>query len=260
MIWDFVKKYYIDSIVYKTGYNPVNTATWALILIIAVYYLYRYLSKRVKFDEKFFLSNIPYILFGSFLRVVEDAGFVEPPISYILMSPFIYIVVFCVTFTSLVISLRMEEYWKVHAIPGSILAILTLSFLAMNLKVEHPEALFIPLLIAILLTSSFYPIAKLIKTDEMGITVFFAHILDASATFYGISYLGYWELHVIPRMLISKFGAWILIPVKFSVFVAILWLLEKEENFQLKNFIKFVLLVLGLAPAIRDITRMVFYV
>ncbi len=27
-LWGFIKEYYIDSIVYKEGYNIVNTLTW----------------------------------------------------------------------------------------------------------------------------------------------------------------------------------------------------------------------------------------
>jgi uncharacterized membrane protein len=83
-------------------------------------------------------------------------------------------------------------------------------------------------------------------------------MLDASATFYGVTYLGYWELHVIPRMLINSFGAWVLIPVKFAVFLIILYVLERERDENVKNFVKFVLVVLGLAPALRDMLRMLF--
>ena len=262
MIWDFIKKYYIDSIVYKTGYNPVNTLTWAFILIISVYLIYKFLSSRLRFDEKFFLSNVPFILFGSFLRVFEDAGFLKPPISYILMSPFIYIVVFGLTFPSLLLFLRLkgEKYWKPHLVFGFCLSISTFVYLMLNLDVVHSEVLPISLTLATLMTAIFYPISKILRSDCLSLSVFFSHMLDASATFYGTTYLGYWELHVIPRILIEKFGSWILIPTKFLLFVFVLWILEREENIQMKNFLKFVLLVLGLAPAIRDITRMTLFV
>ncbi len=262
MIWDFIKKYYIDSIVYKTGYNPVNTLTWAVILVVAVYTLYKYLSKRLSFDERFFISITPYILFGSFLRVVEDAGFLKPPVSYFFMSPFIYVVIFALAFPTLLISLKIwrNMYWLYYFIVGSSLAVTALTFLLINLNVVHWEVLPISLFLAAFLTFIFYLLSKLLKIDKLGLSVFFAHMLDASATFYGITYLGYWELHVIPRILIHNFGSWILIPTKFAVFTIILYILEKEENLQLRNYIKFVLLVLGLAPAVRDITRMIFYV
>ncbi|ADB57763.1 DUF63 family protein [Archaeoglobus profundus] len=262
MIWDFIKKYYIDSIVYKTGYNPVNTVTWAIILILAVYAIYKYLSKRLSFDERFFISNVPYVFFGSFLRVVEDAGFLKPPLSYFFMSPFIYVVVFCIAFPSLLLNLKLrkENYWKHHFALGVILSVLTLSFLLLNLEIIHIEVLPISAAIATFATALFYLPARFLGLDKLSISVFFSHMLDASATFYGITYLNYWELHVIPRLLINQFGAWVLIPTKFVVFTLVLWILEKERDVQLKNFIKFVLLVLGLAPATRDITRMIFYV
>lgn len=260
-IWRFIKKYYIDSIVYKTGYNPVNTVTWAIILIVSVYYIYKYLSKRLKFDERFFISHTPYIFFGSFLRVVEDAGFLEPPISYFFMSPFIYLIVFAITFSSLMLNLRRgEDYWKYHSIFGISLAFLTISFLTLNLNIEKFEILPASIFLASVPTLLFYPVSRKLNLDKISLTVFFSHMLDASATYYGISYAGYWELHVIPRILVNNFGAWILIPTKFFVLAVVLWIVENEKNIQLKSFIKFTLYILGLAPAMRDITRIIFYV
>ncbi len=87
----------------------------------------------------------------------------------------------------------------------------------------------------------------------------FSHLLDGFETFFGISYLGYWELHVLPRYLIEKFGPISLPVVKFLVFYAILYLLDtSEEDRKLKNYVKFVLVVLGLAPGLRDGIRMMF--
>ena len=35
MVFEFIQKWYIDPIIYDTGYNIVNTATYAIILITA---------------------------------------------------------------------------------------------------------------------------------------------------------------------------------------------------------------------------------
>ncbi len=261
MLWEFVKKYYIDSIVYKTGYNPVNTLTWAVILIVAVFLLYRYLSKRFVFDEKFVFSNLSFVLFGSSLRVVEDSGFLKPPISYFFMSPFIYILVFLLAFPSLILSLKLrkDRYWIHHFSLGLVLSIAILALLFANLRIVNPQIIPIAFILASISTAIFYVIAKPLKIwSRLNFMVFFSHMLDASATFYGVTYLGYWELHVIPRMLINAFGAWVLIPVKFAVFLAVLYVLERERDENVKNFVKFVLVVLGLAPALRDMLRMLF--
>ncbi len=264
MIWDFIKKYYIDSIVYKTGYNPVNTATWAAILIIAVYFLYRYLSKRLNFDEKFAYSNIPFILLGSSLRIFEDSGFIKPPISYLFMSPLIYLLTFTIAFPVLVFCLRKKEkYWLYYCSIGTILSSSSLTFLFMNLDVKNPLVAPLSALMALSLTSIFILLTKKVMRfadNNLSRLVFFSHMLDSSVTYIGISYFGYREIHVIPKILISRIGAWSLLPVKFLILLAVIAILDRGEDDNIKNFIKFVLIVLGLAPALRDLLRITFYV
>jgi len=252
--WEFVKKYYIDSIVYKQGYNIVNTLTWAAILLVAAWLIYRYLSKRLTFDKKFMLYTIPYIIFGSSVRVVEDAGFLQPPVSYVFMTPLIYILVFSLTFPTLLIALRMKSL-KLYFYFGLVLSVIPPIVLLSNLKVENWWVFPAALALALLLT---LPYSKISKSDESRLA-FFSQMLDGSASFIGLQFLGYWELHVLPRFLISIFGAWIMIPLKFFVFLLILLYLDRvEEEENLKGFIKFVIMVLGLAPGIRNALRMTF--
>ena len=262
-LWEFIQKYYINSIVYKTGYNPVNTATWAVILIAAVYLIYKYLSKFVEFDERFVLSNVPFILFGSSIRVFEDAGFIKPPISYAFMSPMIYVLVFSIAFPIFLacVRIRGKDYWKAYGLIGIFLLLSAQIVLFSRLRVENWFVFPSALAIAISLTAAYrFVTSRHFRHMRNGLSelVFFSHSLDAAATSIGISFLGYWELHVIPRLLIRAFGPWVLIPVKVFVFFAILYVLDKERDENAKNFVKFVLIVLGLGPAIRDSIRMTF--
>jgi len=266
MLWDFIKKYYIDSIVYKQGYNLVNTLTWAALLVIAVVVVYRYLKKRVAFDERFVLSNLPFIVLGSSVRIVEDSGFLHPPLSYLFMTPFIYILIFCVAFPSLLLAIRMrkERYWIHYGLIGVVSSFAILLLLFGNLEIINGWILPSALAIAALLTAGYRLVtAKLYRpmSNRLSCIVFFSHMVDGWATFFGIQFLGYWELHVLPRFLISSFGPWIMIPAKIVVFVAILYILDSSrEDRQLVSFIKFVLVVLGLAPGLRDSLRMTFQV
>ncbi len=269
MLWDFIKKYYVDSIVYKQGYNPVNTLTWAVLLVVVVVAVYRYLRRRIVFDEKFIIGNIPFIVLGSSVRIVEDAGFLHPPFSYLFMTPFIYILIFCIAFPSLLLAIRMrgERYWLHYGMLGVVLSSAVLLLLFDNLKVVNGWVLPSSLVIAALLAGLYRLIAaRLYKpmSNRLSCIVFFSHMVDGWATFFGIQFLGYWELHVLPRFLVSCFGPWIMIPAKILVFVAILYVLdssrENKEDEQLVNFVKFVLVVLGLAPGLRDSLRMMFQV
>ncbi len=266
-LWEFVKKYYINSIVYKTGYNPVNSATWVILLILACIAVYKVLVKySVKFDEYFVAGNIPYIVFGSSIRVVEDANFMKPPVCYMFMSPFIYMVVFAVAFPVFVLSLRFrrEKYWIHYGAFGAVLATLTLVFLFTHLRVVNWWILPSAFAMAALFLAAYYVLTSRFcrkMCNRLSLAVFFSQMLDGSATFLGITFLGYWEMHVIPRLLISIFGAWIMLPLKIVIFAVVLYALDSvEENRDLVNFLKFVLIVLGLAPGLRDALRMTFQV
>ncbi len=252
----FIKKYFINSIVYKEGYNPVNTLTFAIILVIAAYFIYKFLSKRIDFNLDFALSTFPYILFGSSLRIIEDAGFVKPPMSYLLMSPFIYIIVFLITFSLLLISLRIN--YSIYKYMGIILSLLVLSFLFSHLTLKNwwvfPLALAITILILIP-----YSLVRRLNADNFSKAVLFAQLIDGSTSFIGMQFFGYQELHVVPRFLISFTGPWIMPIVKAVVIILILYILDSsKEDIRLTNFIKFVLFTLGFAPGLRNGLRISF--
>ncbi|NHW24094.1 MAG: DUF63 family protein [Archaeoglobales archaeon] len=259
-LWEFIKKYYIDSIVYKEGYNVVNTLTWAIILVIAVFLVYKFLESRFKIDNRFILSNIPYVFLGSSVRVVEDAGFLQPPISYVFMSPFIFFLIFFLAFPTLLISRRFlgDGYYIPYSFVGLVFAISTLVMLFLNLNVKNPLVLPYGILAAFILAAAFYLLP--IKTQNLlSASVMFAHMLDAFETFLGVQYHGYVEIHVLPGILVEKFGAIALPIAKFGVIGAVLYIIDaSEEKESLKSFLKFVLLVLGLGPALRDGLRITF--
>ncbi len=259
-LWSIVKKYYIDSIVYKQGYNVVNTLTWAVLLLLAVVLLYRYLSKRIDFDVRFFIAMVPFIVFGSSLRIVEDAGFLRPPVSYLFMTPLIYILVFSLAFPTLLISLKIagENYHKICASAGVILSAAVLVTLFANLRVENWWVLPLAALLAFAASLLFYAIAGTSR-NVLSVSVIFSQMLDGFSSYLGIKFLGYWELHVLPRFLIGLFGEEVLPVVKFIVASSIIYFLDaSEEQQKLRDFLKFVLLVLGLAPGLRNALRMTF--
>uniref|UniRef100_A0A7C3YMP6 DUF63 family protein n=1 Tax=Geoglobus ahangari TaxID=113653 RepID=A0A7C3YMP6_9EURY len=254
---DFLKKYFINSIIYKEGYNIVNTLTFAVILVVVAYLIYKYLSKRIDFDLKFAVSTFPYILFGSSLRIVEDADFIQPPLSYLLMTPLIYVVVFTITISSLIFSLKFCR--KCYPYIGVALSISVLGYLFLNLNVENwwvfPAAISISSIVLLV----YHYFSDKFRADEYSKAVLFAQLMDGSTSFIGMQFLGYWELHVIPRYLVSVTGAWVMVLVKVIVIVPVLFVLDSsKEDIKLIRFIKFVLFTLGFAPGLRNGLRMTF--
>nr|P29085.1 RecName: Full=Uncharacterized 12.3 kDa protein in fus 3'region [Pyrococcus woesei]CAA47642.1 ORF [Pyrococcus woesei] len=75
MIREFFQKYFIDPIKYNTGYNPVNTLVYAIILGIATLLVYKVLKRlKIEINNAFFRALIPYMIFGAFTRALTDAG------------------------------------------------------------------------------------------------------------------------------------------------------------------------------------------
>ena len=90
----------------------------------------------------------------------------------------------------------------------------------------------------------------------------FAQFFDGSATFIGINFYGYGEKHVLPTNLISLTGsAVIMFPMKLALIIAVVYIVDilyKKELGRYENIpvlAKTLVIVLGLAPGVRDAVR-----
>lgn len=91
--------------------------------------------------------------------------------------------------------------------------------------------------------------------------LFYVHFYDATTTFVGVDFMGYWEQHVVPRFLIGLTGtAAVMYVLKFVVLYTALWIMvkleEEGEEEELLDFIKMVIFILGFAPGTRNLLRM----
>ncbi|MFO7992103.1 MAG: DUF63 family protein [Thermoplasmata archaeon] len=93
--------------------------------------------------------------------------------------------------------------------------------------------------------------------------IIFSHMFDASATYRGIEYYGYVEKHVLPTYMIELTGtSLVMFPLKILLVCFIIYVVdvmfeeELRETPQLKNLLKFIVIVLGMAPAVRNMLRL----
>ncbi len=271
----FINDYYIDPILHDSGYNIVNTLTWAILLGICIFGVVKLLKKLdIEIDDRFTVSVIPFILAGSSLRVIEDTGILSAPISYLFITPNIYFLVFAITVFFLVLSKwmvklnRAGDYRKNFAGFG-------LAWFFVNLMILfYLEDMILPW-VPVFVVGAASMIVYLIKLvfDHIGfdllkskinIAILWVHLMDASSTIAGIDFLGYYEKHVVPAYLIDLTGtAFVMYPLKLFIFIPVLYILdnnfnEDEESLTLKTFLKLVIIVLGLSPACRNTIRMAF--
>lgn len=260
MIPEFIQKYFVDPIKYGGGYNWVNTLTYGLILIGASYLVYTYLKTRIALDRKFYYSVSTFILLGASARVVKDMDVSE---SYILVTPLIFFLIFGITFASLIVTVRIwkENYYKYLAAEGLLLFFFTLGVLIINAKTFNHKGFIFIVVTAVAVSVIVYYLSALVNFDFItkNIEIMGGHILDASATSFGLAMFGYFEQHMVPGFFINLFGTpFVMFPLKIAVVGIALSAVEdvKEEGY--KTFIKLVILILGAAPGLRDLLRIFF--
>ncbi|MDW7732644.1 MAG: DUF63 family protein [Methanolobus sp.] len=268
-----INEYYIKPILQDSGYNIVNTITWAIILGICVFGIVKLLKRyEISINDRLIGSLIPYILAGASFRVIEDTGAIDPPLSYLLITPNIYFLVAFITVIFLFISKWISrvdskrDFNNVFAFFGGAWFVANIAVLLYLENVVLPWVPFFVIGAASLILYLTYLVfdragSSMLK-DRINLSILFAHLLDASSTVVGVDLLGYYEKHVVPAYLIDLTGtALIMYPLKLSIFIPVIYILDTQfedddESITLKTFLKLVIIVLGLAPACRNTIRM----
>lgn len=259
MIEDWFNSKFVQPLCHY--YTLEATLIYGLILCIAVYGTYRLLQKlKIKIDKNFFFALLPFIIYGGWARALRDHN-LGIYTGKLFCSPPIYFVIFGVALASLLIGIflqrRFKRKYKVkYHKTMMVIGILLLTYNLSLTKISNFYGFGIILLLIAFWSLIFFGISylrpKLLSKINAGIIA--AHLLDASSTFTALSFFGYYEQHILPSFLINIFGPWIMFPLKIIVVWGVLQILDKycEDKF-FKNFLKIIILILGLALGIRDL-------
>ncbi len=275
---DFIREYFLDPILGNGWFNPVNTLVYGIILVMAVYLVFRLLKRMgIRIDRRFLYAVLPFIFWGSSTRVLHDAAFagvLTGPVGDfyslpVFPTPGSYIITFSLALLVLFVSLLVQRfsgfpYWKVMLTTG-------IAISAINV-VLIPFANLFPLGVIVGVTSLwfllFHSVGNLSKrmkskrlnnlfsSENTGLLT--AHMLDATATWTAMTFFGYLEQHVVPNMVIPILGPGAMFLLKLAVMIPVLYLVDQyTEEGDFRNFLKIVILILGLAPGLRNTIRLV---
>lgn len=267
----FVDEYYLYPVindvagVEEGGYNFVNTPTYGIIVVIVLLLFNRLFRKlNIRIDLRTALMIFPFVVLGSVLRVVEDAGCVSPDVGWLLITPVIYIWIGLI-----VLTLIMVEHWWMEEKCGfyvtgmvgwflvmlSFLPLLTLSWVNI---VAVPIITLLTLGMLSVVVLVFAVVSKFYKPaicflSVSNILLYVVHFLDVGATSVGLGSGMYFEKQIISSS-ISTIGFFLL---KIISITMVIYFLDVQKKFdvKLRGLSKLSIFVLGFAPATRDILR-----
>ncbi len=271
---DFFQKYFVEPQLGSGGqpYNVFNTIVFAIIGLAAAYCIYRLLRRLgIEIDARMAKAVLPFVFFGSAVRVLTDAGILPRkveiagyalhPLLYPFVTPGVYVFTFLAlafVFAAARFVLRKNER-ALEATKWVGIGLAAIALLPLLPLFKNWLALG-----EILALASVGPVvfelgcrAGVFKRSLFNFLPVAGQSLDGAATFVGVALLNYSEEHVVANALFSLGSPLLFYFVKMGFALAVAWAASREPDGDEKNFVLFLIAILGLAPGLRDLLRIV---
>jgi len=272
------------------GYTLVSELTYGLLIIIALFLIYKLLKRlKIEVNWRFALALMPYIIFGPVSRVLEDTGYFDPPLVYWFISPLIYlqIAIYAVFFVLLGYYLE-NKYKKQKITVNKVVFIGGMVFLIPSISLVTSwilgnqwggtsgvrfDVFLIVISLILLITLFVYLSAHFLKNKKelivyknpLNLIMLAGHLMDGITSYISIKDpltmgLHYSEKHPASNFLLEIWGP--LFPiVKFLLIIFVIYVFDILYKEELKNYATFVnllkiaILILGFSPGLRDLLR-----
>ncbi|MDH7517385.1 MAG: DUF63 family protein [Candidatus Thermoplasmatota archaeon] len=272
------------------GYTIISEITYGIILIIALYFIYKLLKKlEIKVDWRFALALMPYILFGSISRTLEDTGYFGEPFVYWFISPLIYFQIAAYALFFLLLGYYLEKKYKnpritvnnilfsgglICLIPSLVLiALWLLGYRWGDTSGISFNVFSIVIGISSLVVGLVYLIARRYKSNEkiavyanpLNLSMLVGHLIDGLTSYISIKDpfnfdLHYAEKHPASNVLLNIWGP--LFPItKFILIIVVVYVFDVLYKDELRNYVTLVnllkigIIILGFSPGLRDLLR-----
>lgn len=281
-----------NGVVAQEGYTMISEITYGILVVIAIYFIYKLLKKlKIQINWRFCLALLPYIIFGPVTRTLEDTGYFAKPFVYWFISPLIYLQIAIYAIGFLLLGYYIEKRLKSPKVTvnrvifggGMILLIPSLVPIARWMLGSrwgdttglHFDVLLLVVGLVSLIVILVYVIAHLFRKrkelsvykNPLNLAMLTGHLIDGITSYISIHDplkmgLAYSEKHPASDFLLGVWGP--LFPiVKFILIILVIYVFDvlyKEElknHIRMINLLKIVILILGFSPGLRDILRVV---
>ncbi len=244
----------------QSGYTVVQTVVFGILLLVAIYLIYALFLKKIdtEIDKGFVVAMVPFLLLGGVLRSLGH-GDAEIFTGFWFNTPGIHLLIAAYTVPSILLSQYLDGNYDLSFVKwmwifGGI-PFLVCTYLATIVGFPNFEVFgYVPGLAAAVAAPLYLVVRFLPKyLSRINYGILSGHLLDASSTFIAVSFFGYTEKHVLPGFLVDLTGAWVMFPLKLAVIWPVIYLLDDVvEDEELLNWLRVVVLALGLALGIRN--------
>ena len=224
-----------------------------------------FLERRERF-EALILCSLPYFIILRFLWFLVNTSKIPEDPAYFLpvTGAFFVLHIYFVK--------RRDYEMSSSVFLYSMYVLSVFSFYALMRfgTARYPAELLVIPSVAAVISAAIYVLARFldgrVKNAHIflrpeNLAILFAHSLDGSATWTGMSFFGYGEKHVLPSIMVAHTGsALIFLVSKVLLALVAIYLLDVSFKGYMKNrnivgLTKFTIIVLGLGPGIRDMLR-----
>ncbi len=268
MVNDFFYEYLCRPMIDPnvSPYNLVNYAVYIGVLaVIVVFFLYPFLDRKgIKFDFKFVVALLPFVLFGSSFRVLNDIGIFKDtcdPFSFdfYTFTPGIWFLTAALALISLFVAKKFshteEGFEKLFAAIGVAFCIPLLLFEFQIFRSWNEFVLVIVFVVLITLATRFFVtiLNKKFFSDGLNFLAITGQVLDGSATFVATKVLRCEEQHPLSDAILG-INPLFFVLIKIILALLIIYYLDKEiPDKNQRGFIKMVVIIFGFAPGLRDL-------
>jgi uncharacterized membrane protein len=235
------------------GYNPVNTAFYAVTAVIFIFGVYRlFQRKEIDFTASTAVHTLPFIFLGGTLRFLNDAAAVPYPYSIALITPLIYFLIAAVYIPAVY---RLEEKEMSYLGTFMLLPVLLYAFI-------HFEELRLTYLIATLgLSTALTGIYYWVAAEEYSITplvlLAFTQLFEGSASMFSAlkTFGSYSPKQLLGQIFNSLFGFPGVLIMKVMVLLLAIRVVTDIEDERMKGVALVALYSIGLGTGFRVFLR-----
>jgi uncharacterized membrane protein len=279
-----------NGVVALEKYTIASEIIYGLLIAVVLYSLYSLLSRwNIKVNGSFFFAVLPYVVFGSVGRVLEDAHFFSEPLVYWFISPLIYVQIVALFLVFFIgghfISKRIDKK-RVNEqfftfIGGMILLVPSVFFMLQEILQKQNmggstrldifivvSALVSIVCLCVYLVSYYFKGKTFLKPykNMLNLAMLAGHMLDGFTSWisiydpFNMGIIGYYEKHPASNFLMETWPP--LFPItKFLLIIFVIYMFDviyKEDLYEhrrLVNLLKIGIFILGFAPGLRDLLR-----